>query len=1142
MVLKIGNAGGWDSFENTTSFQNSHLINSIKCDITIDEIILDTGNNPRSFVLIEGFFLNTQISGGPTGDVWAGLYIGDRGSGTEAFWEIIEFLDDNLTSWASIGSGSLGLLGPAPFYTATLAYNNVTDQFTIDVGGTGVSVPVVDQRPAQTPFKGITARIDADNGSGSGFVSIEVDNVFTNNAVFDTFDSPPLDRTNWQELEVVREIASGKARLNVQADGERSDITLNPGNQATDYLEAKVLIENESHVSPGARGMTRIAGWYYNDSRGPGSGLPYNGNQGDVWVNNLISLGDNHNLSASCSIIRIDTDDSWGPGTTLFNQDFQIPIEFDTEYTLSIELSDSKIIFKCNNESYEYDISTPMYPPADGRHRQLRSRVTADPGETGYMKVRFDDVFVSPDDYMIYSTFNPDGIEDVVQVGGYVEDYGIPTTWGDEIQYLYFLSGTIGYKVRVWITDSDDPSDPTPYIEPRQHPDHPRFPGPIEPRHYDIISSGDLVPYIAGSGSHTEEFHVDSTGVYLGAFPNGIHKFDHDWNYVGMIANPPPERTESLAYDAVNKTWYAGGRLRTIYQLNDTNGDGDLLDEMWQDIFTYPSYAGGHNDGMEYVAGYLWISDMTSDIIGQWGFNSVSSLWEELDYYTYTNPAAVEGMGFGPNNHFWCGSGWGPNSFLYELGNDITTKYPVAVAGEDVPDHPPLINIEFDASGSYHQNPEQNIVLYEWDFNGDGVYDYSGINPVTTHAYPAVYLSDGVTIDWDATSNDYVAILRVTDDTLPIDGGPLTHTDARIIHITAPPWKPIADPDGPYNTRINQTVELDGSGSYDPESQMYPSDHPWYETIASYEWDLNNDGEFDDASGQKVLWQWANEGTYFICLRVTDTEPSGPGGTFGNLDIDTKCTVVLVSSIHDVTVESINLSSNKVLIGDNVMIDAMLSNHGDYTEDVDVACYYDSQLIDITNVSELNPSDSENLRFNLDTTGMVEGTYTIKACADAVPGEIIVANNCSEATIELRHIIPVYVDLRPGSCPNPVNIKNKGVLPVAILGSDEFDVDTIDPNTIMLSREGVDGVKVSSVNWSYEDVATPYQGDLCGCHDLNGDGYKDMTLKFSTKELVDNLNLKDVMGQTISLTITGDLTEAEGAVPIEGQDCVWVVK
>ena len=51
--------------------------------------------------------------------------------------------------------------------------------------------------------------------------------------------------------------------------------------------------------------------------------------------------------------------------------------------------------------------------------------------------------------------------------------------------------------------------------------------------------------------------------------------------------------------------------------------------------------------------------------------------------------------------------------------------------------------------------------------------------------------------------------------------------------------------------------------------------------------------------------------------------------------------------------------------------------------------------------------------------------------------------------------INVAVDIKPGSCPNPLNIKSKGVLPVAILGTEDFDVKDIKVNSIrILAEEG----------------------------------------------------------------------------------------
>jgi len=166
------------------------------------------------------------------------------------------------------------------------------------------------------------------------------------------------------------------------------------------------------------------------------------------------------------------------------------------------------------------------------------------------------------------------------------------------------------------------------------------------------------------------------------------------------------------------------------------------------------------------------------------------------------------------------------------------------------------------------------------------------------HAYPAYYNPDG-SIDWSATAKDYTSTLRVTDNSDP----PLQDTDIRVVHITSPPWKPVSDPDGPYEGFAGYPLQLTGADSYDPESRMYPPDHPWYETIEEYEWDLDNDGQFDDSTEMNPTYTWETKGTYSIGLKVTDSDPSGPGGTIGPLDVDIKyVTVVIEEATARVTV------------------------------------------------------------------------------------------------------------------------------------------------------------------------------------------------------------------------------------------------
>ena len=141
-------------------------------------------------------------------------------------------------------------------------------------------------------------------------------------------------------------------------------------------------------------------------------------------------------------------------------------------------------------------------------------------------------------------------------------------------------------------------------------------------------------------------------------------------------------------------------------------------------------------------------------------------------------------------------------------------------------------------------------------------------------------------------------------------------------------------------------------------------------------------------------------------------------------------------------------------------------------------------------------------------------------------------------TVHPAHELAFYLDIKPGSCPNPLNRKSRGVLPVAVLGTEEFDVSAIDSTTLLLTRDGVEG-GVVPVRVNIEDVGTPFEGELCDCHDLSADGFTDLTLRFSTQDLVDALALGSALGgEFVQLTITGSLDTGE---QFEASDCVWFV-
>jgi len=401
LVSKLGNNSGSGVYRNTTAFQNPNSINVIECTVKVIDTVLDTGTMSKSFARIAGWVYNRYESGGARGDIFAQVIIGNRGNGLEAWWEVVEALDDNVTSWQDIGVGTLVGPGNLNFNTAypvRLAYDQDTNEFTFDVDGASNVFTGPDwERPPVGLFKGLGTVVRSNDGSGTGYCYAKFDDVLINDEIefYDTFDSTLLDPAKWKSLEVAREISDGKLRLDVQTEDSMRSSFASLKNYSN-YLEATVTVKSDSWVSSGARGEARIAGYFYNENRGPGSGQDYNRYQGNVRAQIRIWLRDDSSLEAVAQVNNlIGPDESnldhWG---FLFRYPFTTPISFDTPYTLSIEFTeDSMFWFECNGETTSYTIDTPTYPPYN-ENRFLQSRIQADPSESGYMKAEFDDVYV----------------------------------------------------------------------------------------------------------------------------------------------------------------------------------------------------------------------------------------------------------------------------------------------------------------------------------------------------------------------------------------------------------------------------------------------------------------------------------------------------------------------------------------------------------------------------------------------------------------------------------------------------------------------------------------------------------------------------------------------------------------------------
>ncbi|NUN98387.1 MAG: DUF3748 domain-containing protein, partial [Candidatus Omnitrophica bacterium] len=122
------------------------------------------------------------------------------------------------------------------------------------------------------------------------------------------------------------------------------------------------------------------------------------------------------------------------------------------------------------------------------------------------------------------------------------------------------------------------------------------------------------------------------------------------------------------------------------------------------------------------------------------------------------------------------------------------------------------------------------------------------------------------------------------------------------------------------------------------------------------------------------------------------------------------------------------------------------------------------------------------------------------------------------------------LDIKPGDCPNnfTLNKNNEGKIPMAILGSAELDVTEIDPDSININ--GVQPVKAPTVN----DVAGP-GAELCACGS-GPDGYPDLVLHFSQRDLVDALDLgSQPEGAVVEVTVFGNLPDG---LEVQATDCI----
>jgi parallel beta helix pectate lyase-like protein/PKD domain-containing protein len=292
----------------------------------------------------------------------------------------------------------------------------------------------------------------------------------------------------------------------------------------------------------------------------------------------------------------------------------------------------------------------------------------------------------------------------------------------------------------------------------------------------------------------------------------------------------------------------------------------------------------------------------------------------------------------------------------------VSNAVPVANAGGP---YSAMENSPIAFVGSATDAGTLDTLTYEWDLDYDGV------------AFVPEVVGQSVTHTWPDDHTGNVA-LRVTDN----DGA--SHMAVASLNVTNA--DPIADAGGPFTVVEGGAVQLDGSGTIDPGSD-----------VLTYEWDLDGDGEYDDATGVRPQFSAAGlDGSVVVTVGLRVSDDDGGIDTAG-VDVNiTRPEPIRLGAVDFAQLSAVSLADGNAWYELTAVRSGQLTAIASTASGSTTATLYDSSKTLLTVSTAMNGAE------RLDHSVQAGETYFVRIAGDSTDAELTLANLVNAVGTEVQ--------------------------------------------------------------------------------------------------------------------------------------------